>query len=111
MSYYVSAIRATGGYQVGPTLPPGEAPWPVGWEQDPAIDDGHRHEWETVLLGATERQRVEEVVRCRICCAPRCGHSTDPDPCMERRHHRSCHRLLSGRRVHLGGIATGCDCR
>ena len=99
------------GYRVGRTLSPGERPWSVIWEQDPRIDDGHPHDWETVLLGATDHQRVEEVVRCTTCHAPRCGHSTDDDPCIRRRHHRDCHRYLSGRREHLGSLATGCDCR
>lgn len=85
------------GYQVGPVLAPGELPWPIRWEDDPRIDDGHDHVWETVLLGAPtgrgrrRRQRVEEVVRCQVCTAPRCGSSTDPNPCLERRHHRGDH--------------------
>ena len=88
------------GYIVGPVLAPGELPWPIRWEDDPRIDDGHDHTWETVLLGAVaaskllprlRRPRVEEVVRCQICCAPRCGSSTDENPCLERRHHRGDH--------------------
>ena len=102
--------RRSGGYRVGPTLAPGERPWPITWEQDQRIDDGHRHVWESVLLGAADHQRVEEVVRCSICEAPRCGTSTDPDPCMRRRHHRDCHRLLSNRREHIGGSASMCAC-
>lgn len=93
------------GYQVGPTLAPDEPPWPTGWEQDPRIDDGHAHDWETCLLAADgrKRTRVEEVVRCSVCHAPRCGHSIDPDPCMERRHHRGLHVYLSGRYEPIGG--------
>jgi len=90
------------GYKVGPTLTPDEQPWPTLWEQDPRIDDGHPHEWESVLLGADHR-RVEEVVRCATCNAPRCGSSTDPDPCMERRHHRGLHFYLSGGYEPVGG--------
>jgi hypothetical protein len=96
-----------GGYRVGPTLAAGEPAWPSGWEQDPRIDDGHTHEWETVLLHG---HRVEEVVRCSICLAPRCGHVHDADPCMGRRHHRACHHYLSGRREHVGTAQT-CGCR
>lgn len=90
------------GYKVGPTLAPGEPPWPVGWEQDPRVDDGHAHDWETVLLGADHR-RVEEVVRCAVCHAPRCGHSRDTNPCMERRHHRGLHIHLNGACDPVGG--------
>lgn len=104
------------GYRVGPTLPGGEMPWPTDWESAKCIDDGHVHDWETVLLGTTDefgnrvRHRIEEVVRCAICLAPRCGSSIDPDPCMCRRHHRTCHLLLSGRVEHLGGSPTSCRC-
>jgi hypothetical protein len=101
------------GYSVGPTLAPGEPPWPGMWEQDPRIDDGHAHVWECCLLAADGLHRlwIEEIVRCAVCLAPRCGHSIDDDPCMERRHHRACHRYLSGRREHLGGLAQTCGCR
>lgn len=94
------------GYDVGPILAPDEAPWPAGWEQDPAIDDGHAHIWETVLLGADGvcRRRVEEVVRCSSCCAPRCGSSTAANPCMERRHHRTVHVYLDGSYDPVGGL-------
>lgn len=99
------------GYTVGPVLAPGEDPWPTGWEQDPRIDDGHPHVWETVLLGARKpgfrpgrRSRVEEVVRCHICHAPRCGASTDPDPCLERRHHQGDHVTFAGHREPVGGL-------
>lgn len=98
------------GYSIGPTLAPGERPWPICWEQEPGIDGTHTHSWECVLLGATEGQRVEEVVRCSACLVPRCGSSTDEDPCMERRHHTACHRYLSGRTEHMGGIASRCGC-
>lgn len=95
------------GYTVGPTLPATEEPWPVQWEQDPRIDDGHPHQWECVLLAAdgVHRTRIEEVVRCSVCLAPRCGHSIDPDPCMERRHHSGLHVYLSGAFEPVGGAA------
>lgn len=94
------------GYGVGPTLDPDERPWPIGWEQDPRIDDGHAHNWECVLLAADgyRRSRIEEVVRCSTCHAPRCGHVHDQDPCMERRHHDGLHIYLSGAYEPLGGL-------
>lgn len=97
------------GYRVGPVLAPDEDPFSnagvPSWEQDPAIDDGHAHTWESVLLQADgrRRSRMEEGVRCSSCHAPRCGHSTDPDPCMLRRHHAVSHVTLAGRVVPKGG--------
>lgn len=84
------------GYSVGPTLAAGEAPWPLGWESDPAVVECG-HEWETVLLAADglHRALMEEVVRCSECHAPRCGHSTDDDPCDLERHHDGPHFPMS----------------
>jgi hypothetical protein len=94
------------GYHEGPTLSPIEAPWPTMWEQDPHIDDGHPHEWEKVhLIGDGQHRRfTEDVVRCRMCSAPRCGNSTDRDPCMERRHHVDLHIHLKGGWRTLGDL-------
>lgn len=94
------------GYAEGPTLQHNEPPWPLGWEQDPRIDDGHGHQWERCLLLADgpQRHHSEHVVRCSVCHAPRCGHSEDSDPCMERRHHRGLHIRLSGAFAPLGGM-------
>jgi hypothetical protein len=93
------------GYRQGPTLPHDEPPWPLGWEQDAHIDDGHGHEWERcLLLAGPGRWRQEHVVRCGVCRAPRCGHSEDDDPCMERRHHDGVHIRLSGAFEPLGGL-------
>jgi hypothetical protein len=103
-----TVLQRQGGYEVGPTLAPGEAPFPLGWEQDPHLDD-HDHRWECVLIPPANGRRLEEVVRCSVCLCPRCGHVHDIDPCMERRHHRRCHRLLSGRREHMGNRLT-CGC-
>jgi len=93
------------GYVDGPTLRPDQEPWPLQWESDPRIDDGHAHQWERITLLADGRRRrfEEEVVRCAACRAPRCGHSNDRDPCMERRHHRDLHVYLSGQFAPLGG--------
>jgi hypothetical protein len=38
------------GYTIGPSLAPDQPPWPLQWESDPRIDDGHAHDWECVLL-------------------------------------------------------------
>lgn len=83
------------GYRIGPTLPATEHPWPIGWESE--VDEDCLHEWELVLLAADGRHRVrvEEVVRCELCHVPRCGHSTDPDPCSLRRHHVGAHMPFS----------------
>lgn len=59
----------------------GVQPW-GRWEQDPMVDLCD-HVWERARLGTSEI-----VIRCRRCQAPRCGDSTDTDPCMLRRHHR-----------------------
>lgn len=104
----------------GPTLAANEKPWPLGWEWEwgwnkaesdcrkPAvrIDDGHAHQWEVCHLLADGQRRVREesVVRCSTCHAPRCGDSSDPDPCMERRHHDGLHIHLSGMFRPLGDI-------
>jgi len=98
-----------GGYAVGPTLKPGESAWPCQWEQDPRIDDGHLHAWESVVVTSAVGG-FDEVVRCASCHAPRCGNVHDDDPCMNRRHHFDCHRYRSGRREHLGGLAASCAC-
>jgi len=91
----------TDSHGIGPDLAPGEAPWPVRWEDDPRCDSC-LHEWESVLLRPYPA-RVEEAIRCRHCHTPRCGDSRDSDPCMRRRHHRGDHVLASGVRYPLGG--------
>ncbi len=82
------------GYVIGPILAADEPAWPIDWESN--VDDDCLHDWELVLLasnGPNEkgRARVEECVRCTYCHVPRCGHSTDEDPCDRRRHHRGEH--------------------
>jgi len=79
------------GYSIGPTLAADERPWPIGWESH--VDEACPHDWELVLLAADGRRRVhvEECVRCELCHVPRCGHSTDEDPCDLRRHHSGDH--------------------
>lgn len=80
------------GYWIGPRdlLPEQRPTLAVG--QDP---------WRVVVrrVGGAD----EAVVRCRNCTAPRCGHSDDRDPCMERRHHRTTHLTLHGSFEPVGG--------
>lgn len=83
---------------------------PAGWEQDPRIDDGHAHDWRTVLTqpwGPNHPEHVETMIVCAECGAPRCGHSDDPAPCIERRHHRCFHRLADGDAWPIGGAKPG----
>lgn len=87
--------------KVGPVITGGVSPFGVGWEQDPRIDDGHVHEWESVLV-SNPGGRMEECVRCSACHCPRCGNLYDPDPCMLRRHHRVDHLHASGRSHPVG---------
>lgn len=80
--------------------------WPNGWEQDPRIDDGHAHDWHMVIVEPWPGRR-EAVTCCRVCYAPRCGHTFDDDPCMERRHHDGLHIYESGRYEPVGGYLPG----
>lgn len=95
-------------YSTGPILEPAEPPWDLCWERDPRIDDGHAHEWELVHLLADGERRLfeEDVIRCAACHTPRCGGTLkfDPDPCMERMHHRGMHIHLSGGFRPLGDL-------
>ena len=90
-----------GCYAMGPTLAPSERPWPITWESNPYRDEfGNEctHDvWELCLLATDgqHRGRFEEVVRCRECHVPRCGHSMDEDPCILVRHHREKHMTCS----------------
>jgi hypothetical protein len=91
------------GYSIGPTLPTGEPPWPLMWEQ--RDNDTCAHQWEVVTLPARDQwTETERCVRCSLCHTPRCGHSEERDPCMERRHHQGLHMYLSGEFEPLGGI-------
>ena len=89
------------GYWVGPTLAVGEHPWPLLWEQ--RENDTCLHTWERVVVRFNGLRDNEPVVRCRECHVPRCGHSSDRDPCMERRHHRTVHITLHGEFEPVGG--------
>lgn len=89
------------GYHAGPTLAPNEDPWPIGWEQDQKADECS-HRWECVTV-RRYAHAPEPVVRCIECNTPRCGHSDDRDPCMERRHHSTVHVFLSGWFEPVGG--------
>lgn len=95
------------GFRLGRTLDQNERPWPIGWESLEVIDDGHAHEWELVTIPARyPGGRGESVIRCASCHVPRCGHSLDRDPCMERRHHNGLHITLHGSFTPLGGYLT-----
>lgn len=88
------------GYWIGPDLATGEDPWPLLWEQ--RDNDSCAHRWERVVVHR-KGTKSEPVVRCSECRVPRCGHSDDPDPCMERRHHRTVHIYLGGEFAPIGG--------
>lgn len=90
------------GYVEGPTLAPDEAPWRILWES--SVDEGCAHQWERVTVPSLRWRLEESVIRCATCHVPRCGHSTDRDPCMERRHHDGVHIYLSGAFEPLGGV-------
>lgn len=67
-------------------------PWAIQWETDDVVLTCTHDVWESVLLTAEpEVRRLEEVVRCRACHAPRCGHARDKDPCVLVRHHKDKH--------------------
>lgn len=85
----------------GPLITDGSEPFAWGWERDPRTDDGHRHEWEVVMLGPPGH-RVAEVVRCSVCLCPRCGHLHDTNPCLLRRHHRVDHAYSNGGKEKVG---------
>lgn len=81
---------------LGSDVMKGDALWPSAWEGR-SINDDHTHVWELVRIfepgpgrGLTQ---VDQVVRCSIpdCHVPRCGHSDDPSPCVDRRHHDGRH--------------------
>lgn len=105
----MSAYVPERGYWTGPTLPQGEPPWPLFWEQADGLDDC-LHRWERVVVTYAHRD-PEPCVRCQRCGAPRCGDSDDRDPCMERRHHRTTHLRLSGEFDPVGGYVTDEDQR
>lgn len=76
------------GCEPGPNLPVGQAPFAFGWEGAAFVDACEHQVWEHVLAQPDSTGVGNEVVvRCRACHAPRCGHSTDEDPCMRLRHH------------------------
>jgi hypothetical protein len=73
------------------------------WERNPQTDDGHAHDWHMVITEPYPGRR-DPMTICRICTAPRCGHTFDDDPCLERRHHTGMHIHESGRFRPLGDI-------
>jgi hypothetical protein len=61
-----------------------------------------QHKWWEFRMGdvidceASSRNPDERMVICRGCYVPRCGHTTDPDPCLLPRHHEELHLFASG---------------
>ena len=57
------------------------------------------HSWVTLRLGdvlENPRDPDEHMVICKGCFVPRCGHSTEADPCILPRHHSELHITASG---------------
>ena len=57
------------------------------------------HKWVVVRVGDVQAHPYdpdEPMVYCIRCCAPRCGLSFDPDPCLLPRHHLQPHEYQSG---------------
>jgi hypothetical protein len=57
------------------------------------------HSWVTLRLGdvlENPRDPDERMVICKGCYVPRCGHSTEADPCILPRHHDELHITASG---------------
>lgn len=60
------------------------------------------HRWWTFRMGDvldcewSGRNPDELMVICQGCYVPRCGHSTEPDPCMLPRHHKELHLYSNG---------------
>jgi hypothetical protein len=56
--------------------------------------------WEFRLGDVVESHRLrdpdERMVICRGCYVPRCGHTTETDPCVLPRHHPELHLMASG---------------
>ncbi len=65
------------------------------------------HRWIVLRVGDVHPQPHapdELMVICQGCFVPRCGHTTDPDPCMLPRHHEEPHELASGVTEPIGGV-------
>ena len=80
------------------------APWVSVDALTPGVADCD-HRWVTVRVGDVVRSCYdpdEQMVFCARCYAPRCGHTSDPNPCMEPRHHRTFHRYANGAREKVG---------
>lgn len=104
MGGHMSTYVPERGYWLGPILSIGEDPWPPFWEQNPESDECG-HQWERVIVRRRDTN-PEPVIRCHHCHTPRCGHSGDHDPCMERRHHCGLHITLHGTFEPVGGYLT-----
>lgn len=96
MSYLIPSL----GHDFGNPLPDGGRAWPIDWEQH--VDESCAHHWEVTSVKLAGPR--EAVVRCRYCHVPRCGHSNDRPPCMERRHHEGLHIYVDGSFGPVGGL-------
>lgn len=57
------------------------------------------HRWTILRVGDVHEHAYdpdERMVICQGCFVPRCGHSTEDNPCMLPRHHPELHRLADG---------------
>lgn len=71
-----------------------------------ACEFAPEHRWWEFRLGdviANCYNPDERMVICRGCFVPRCGHTTDPNPCLMPRHHITEHRYANGGRRPVGG--------
>jgi hypothetical protein len=70
-----------------------------GYDRDQveACEYHPEHRWTVVRVGDVEEHPYdpdELMCICIGCFVPRCGHTTDPTPCMAPRQHHGTHRLV-----------------
>lgn len=78
--------------------------WLDGGYDEASVEGCPHHPWHDwwifrirdVIAGGEERWGDERMVICRSCYVPRCGYTTEPDPCILPRHHRCLHLTASG---------------
>jgi hypothetical protein len=58
------------------------------------------HRWIVIRVGDVKGEDCHDpggrMVICRGCFVPRCGHTTETNPCMLPRHHRELHLFADG---------------
>lgn len=72
-----------------------------GYDRDQveACEYHPEHRWTVVRVGDVQEHPYdpdELMCICVGCFVPRCGHTTDPNPCMLPRHHRELHEHADG---------------